>query len=280
MPLLPFQVWPSAQASLSSVLLLSCAATHAQLRPTAGSMGRPLDAYGARTTHLPHSPRQQLIGGPCSRTDLGGLHDTHSLKAQVAPPLSDLCVQVLAANFSNRPTLRGIPTRYIGRITELLPTSLPVEVSGPLIDDEQYWKRCALERWENCQIVDHGSSWKRLYFERNLTDFLEAFDPTKVDTEELQRTLAVSKDYIFSLKIKQASGTERHSGPFLKLRGDRSLRPGARGEECLGAKPHAAPPPSCRLPHDPHPSGPCRSFSRTSTWKCCSRTCPRYATSI
>ena len=136
--------------------------------------------------------------------DLSGMHDEHSLKAHVAPPLSDLCVQVIAANFASRPTLRGIPMRYINRVTELLPTSLPLEVTGPLIDDEGYWKRCALQRWDNCHIADHGSSWKRLYFERNLTDFLEAFEPTKQDTEDLTRTLAVSKDYIFSLKIKQA----------------------------------------------------------------------------
>ena len=41
------------------------------------------------------------------------------------------------------------------------------------------------------------------YFERNLEDFLEAFDPLKQDTEELTRLLAVSKDYIFSLHLKQ-----------------------------------------------------------------------------
>ena len=103
----------------------------------------------------------------------------------------------------NRPGVRGIPARYIDRVTELLPTTLPLDVTGPLIDDEGYWQRCALARWDNCQISSHGSSWKRLYFERNLEDFLEAFDPAKQDTEELTRLLAVSKDYIFSLHLKQ-----------------------------------------------------------------------------
>lgn len=137
--------------------------------------------------------------------DLSQLYEEHTLKAHVPPPLSELCVQIIAANFASRPTLRGIPTRFIERVTELLPTSLPLDVTGPLIDDEGYWKRCSLARWDNCQISDHGSSWKRLYFERNLTDFLEAFDPNKpdFDTEELTRALAVSKDYIFSLHIKQ-----------------------------------------------------------------------------
>ena len=135
--------------------------------------------------------------------DLAGLHEDHSLKAQVAPPLSELCVRIIAQNFSNRPTLRGIPTRFVDRVTELLPTTLPLDVTGPLIDDEPYWQRCASARWDNCQISDHGSSWKRLYFERNLADFLEAFDPKEQDTEDLTRTLAVSKDYIFSLHVKQ-----------------------------------------------------------------------------
>ena len=90
--------------------------------------------------------------------DLTGLHDDHTIRAQVPPPLSELCVRVLAANFANRPTLRGIAPRYINRLTELLPTTLPLEVTGPLIDDEGYWKRCAVERWDNCQISDHGSS--------------------------------------------------------------------------------------------------------------------------
>ena len=144
--------------------------------------------------------------------DLTGLHDEHSLKAQVAPPLSELCVRIIAQNFSNRPTLRGIPTRYINRVTELLPTTLPLDVTGPLIDDEGYWQRCATARWDNCQISDHGSSWKRLFFERNLADFLESFDPLKFDTEDLTRTLAVSKDYIFSLRIKQVRLTLQPEG--------------------------------------------------------------------
>jgi len=135
--------------------------------------------------------------------DLAGLHEDHSLKAQVAPPLSELCVRIIAENFSNRPTLRGIPTRFVDRVTELLPTTLPLDVTGPLIDDEPYWQRCASARWDNCQISDHGSSWKRLYFERNLADFLESFDPKTQDTEDLTRTLTVSKDYIFSLHVKQ-----------------------------------------------------------------------------
>ena len=82
---------------------------------------------------------------------------------------------------------------------------LRVRRRAPLSSDEAYWERCCMarEEWQPCRVADYGRSWKRLYFERNLTDFLEAFDPDQQDTEELTRTLAVSKDYVFSLRIKQ-----------------------------------------------------------------------------
>eukprot|EP00962_Isochrysis_galbana_P017142 scaffold4925_cov125-Isochrysis_galbana.AAC.8 len=80
---------------------------------------------------------------PPTQFDLSGLYDEHSLKALVAKPLAELCVQVIASNFKHRPTLRGIPPRYVSAVTELLPTTLPLDVTGPLIDDEEYWERCA-----------------------------------------------------------------------------------------------------------------------------------------
>jgi hypothetical protein len=194
--------------------------------------------------------------------DLTGLHDEHTIRANVPPPLSELCVRVLAANFASRPTLRGIAPRYINRMTELLPTDLPLEVTGPLIDDEGYWKRCATARWDNCEISAHGSSWKRCYFERNLAEFLENFNPIKQDTEDLTRVLAVSKDYIFSLKIKQVPAFYYYPSSFSFLSPRRRLSP---------FSPHALTTPLSI-------SRTCSS-SRTSTWRCSSRTSPPSATS-
>lgn len=44
-----------------------------------------------------------------------------------------------------------------------------------LIEEEEYWKRRASERWRNCDIACHGDSWKQLFFERNLNEFLEEY---------------------------------------------------------------------------------------------------------
>lgn len=46
--------------------------------------------------------------------------------------------------------------------------SFCTRVTANLVSDEGYWKRCCKARWEVCDINQHGSSWKRMYFERNL----------------------------------------------------------------------------------------------------------------
>ena len=112
----------------------------------------------------------------------------------------ELCLEVVAANFRCRPTLRGVPAQQVGLLSELLPTDLPLEVTAPLIDREEYWQRCALARWDNCVLTDHGCSWKRLYFERHLAGFLEAVGPF---TEAAEVRLATCKEYVFTLNIGQ-----------------------------------------------------------------------------
>jgi hypothetical protein len=101
------------------------------------------------------------------------------------------------------PTLRGIPTRFVPKVTTRLPLDLNIEVAATLVDDETYWKRRASARWPNCEVAQHGTSWKRLFFERNLQDFLEGFDPQAQSNEDLIRLLGLSKDYIFSLRLRQ-----------------------------------------------------------------------------
>jgi len=128
---------------------------------------------------------------------------TPLLEAYNPRPLALLCIDVIANNFATRPTLRGIPTRFVPKVTALLPLDLPLEVAGPLVEDEVYWKRRATGRWANCQLSEHGSSWKRLFFERNLQDFLEGFDVGRQSNEELARLLGLSKDFVFSLRLRQ-----------------------------------------------------------------------------
>ena len=79
----------------------------------------------------------------------------------------------------------AIPARFQTKVIEILPTDLPLEVTAPQIVDEYYWERCASERWKNCQVVEHGGSWKRLYLERNLEDEIESLDETQANLDRL-----------------------------------------------------------------------------------------------
>eukprot|EP01018_Ginkgo_biloba_P005654 Gb_15710 [translate_table: standard] len=71
------------------------------------------------------------------------------------------------------------------------------------LDDEEYWKRRAILRWQNCDVSAHGRSWKELYFERNTAAALESFDPTIDDEEDLKKLLELSAPFVHSLEIYQ-----------------------------------------------------------------------------
>ena len=88
----------------------------------------------------------------------------------------------LCADHSN---FAAIPLKYQTRVVEILPTDLPLSVTCPQIADDYYWERCAIERWKNCNVVEHGGLWKRLYLERNLQDEIEALDENQADLERL-----------------------------------------------------------------------------------------------
>lgn len=57
--------------------------------------------------------------------------------------------------------------------------------------------------WKNPQILDHGLTWKQLYFEQNLQFLLESFDPSNDDISLLLQRVKASEDHVFTLTIRQ-----------------------------------------------------------------------------
>lgn len=53
------------------------------------------------------------------------------------------------------------------------------------------------------QVLGHAMSWKQLYFERNLQDVLEQFDPATSDLDQLRRLMTFSKKFVTSLRLRQ-----------------------------------------------------------------------------
>jgi len=122
---------------------------------------------------------------------------------RLCPPLTELCTEVLAANFKDNNNFAAIPPKFQTRVVEILPTDLPLDVTCPQIADDYYWERCAIERWKNCNVVEHGGAWKRLYLERNLEDEIEALDENQTNLERLIKTIKLSAEFVMRLNIKE-----------------------------------------------------------------------------
>ncbi|KAJ3089631.1 T-complex-associated testis-expressed protein 1 [Quaeritorhiza haematococci] len=114
--------------------------------------------------------------------------------------LSELCIRAIVANFQTSPILKGLPRRYRDKILGSIATNLPLSITAPLVPDDtvvvsptssfvssekkggllyesNYWKRCALQRFHNCDPARHGGSWKRLFFELHTRQLIEGFVP-------------------------------------------------------------------------------------------------------
>uniref|UniRef100_A0A6T8GLA2 Uncharacterized protein n=1 Tax=Hemiselmis andersenii TaxID=464988 RepID=A0A6T8GLA2_HEMAN len=132
-----------------------------------------------------------------------GAADKETPPLEFVRPLSELCLRAAALHFRSRPTFAGVPEKYKERLAALIPTDLPLNVSAPLIDMEQYWKRCATDLFQNCLPADHGHSWKQLFFEKTLEEALENFDGSDSAKASLHKLLATCADFVYKLKIRQ-----------------------------------------------------------------------------
>lgn len=132
--------------------------------------------------------------------------------------LQSRCIGVICENFEARARagtgLEDVPSKLLPLVTALLPTDLDLALTAPHIHDENYWKRCCLSRegWSNCQIAEHGLTWKQLYFEQHLQERLENFgwddtrkryEPNPVELRALLEEVTASQDYVFCLEIRQ-----------------------------------------------------------------------------
>ena len=115
------------------------------------------------------------------------------------------CIRTIAENFDKNPNIDGLPEKLLPRLVDQLSLSLPVNVSSAFVHSESYWKRCCLEGkgWKNCQISEHGLTWKQTFFEKFIEEELENFDPNVHDIDELRMKLEAAEDYVFNLTIKQ-----------------------------------------------------------------------------
>jgi hypothetical protein len=119
--------------------------------------------------------------------------------------LSEKCIKVVVDNFARFPVHENVPAKDMREITARLPVELEPNVAATHVFDENYWKRCCVERfgWQNCQLAEHGLTWKQLFFEMYLQQRLEEYEPAHEDFAALLGTVKACQDYVFSLRLRQ-----------------------------------------------------------------------------
>ncbi|KAK9841164.1 hypothetical protein WJX74_001292 [Apatococcus lobatus] len=139
--------------------------------------------------------------GPGSADTLAA---SQPLPVHLVSSLQEICVGAFATRFQQQPSLAEVPTLHLSDlVVEQLSTDLPLELAGSVLSHEGYWKRRSHARWPHLQATNICSSWKQLYFEQNLQEALERFDPELDDQESLRRLLAFSRRFVHRLELLQ-----------------------------------------------------------------------------
>ncbi|KAL8568283.1 hypothetical protein ACOMHN_040856 [Nucella lapillus] len=122
----------------------------------------------------------------------------------VVPELTELNLRIIIDNFANNSMiLHDLLPKHQVIVLSRIATTLPLQTSTPLIQDEGYWERCCIARWEVCDISAYGGSWKRLFFERHVQGLIEMFVPDTTDPAELDEILQLAAHVVKKLDIRQ-----------------------------------------------------------------------------
>jgi hypothetical protein len=119
--------------------------------------------------------------------------------------LMSICIKVVVENFERMPVNELLPPPQMAEITKQLPTNLNPLIGARFVFNENYWKRCCVEKygWHNCNLSEHGLLWKQMYFEKLLNERLEDFDVETDDEESLYELVDACSDYLFSVSFRQ-----------------------------------------------------------------------------
>ncbi|KAI5083140.1 hypothetical protein GOP47_0002883 [Adiantum capillus-veneris] len=122
---------------------------------------------------------------------------------RLRPSLVELCVPILSRQPGILDLLASLPADICTQVIAKLPLDLPLLPCSQFILDKDYWKRRALLKWKTCDPSRHGHSWKQLFFECNLAEALENYDPTLEDGTILMKLMETSEPFVRSLEIRQ-----------------------------------------------------------------------------
>ncbi|XP_046837798.1 dynein regulatory complex subunit 5 isoform X2 [Vespa crabro] len=154
----------------------------------------------AETSSLSYEQRRTLISENFNWDD------------NIVPELKILALRVIVSSWENNPILKELPNCMDQDvIIETLPTDLPFELTITKIDDEHYWERAAKNRWSFNNPNDYDKSWRRLYCERHLAEYLENFEPSYFESQrdDCMKIVELSSEHVRVLKLGALKPTKK-----------------------------------------------------------------------
>lgn len=136
------------------------------------------------------------------------------------PLLTELCVNHIIAHFGENPLLHDLLPRHQQKVLSNIDVGVPIKVTAPLIEDEDFWQRSCKSRWTVCDVSLYANCWKRMYFERNLEEIIEKFVPGSSDEQALADTLVLSAPFVRALNIRQLMPPVKEPATALVLEDD------------------------------------------------------------
>ncbi|KAL5105252.1 Dynein regulatory complex subunit 5 [Taenia crassiceps] len=160
--------------------------------------------------NFPEIPQHQT-------TDSDGLHATRRFIAEdlshnpdIVPPLADLVIKQIIENFSfNYSALPHLNKEQLQCVLNALPTDIPLKVVASTISDEAFWQRMSLSRWPVIDVVKHGNSWKRAFFENYLEQMIHEYVPDQTYPVWIEEALQFGAAYVQRLDIRELLPPEK-----------------------------------------------------------------------
>ncbi|KAL7056801.1 hypothetical protein AAHC03_019219 [Spirometra sp. Aus1] len=105
-----------------------------------------------------------------------------------------------AFNYSALPYLDREQRRYV---LDTISVDTPLKVTAFLIPEDPFWKRCCLSRWPVVDVIKHGNSWKRAFFEKRLEEMIQQYIPGETYPVWIEEALEFAAPFVKRLDIKE-----------------------------------------------------------------------------
>ncbi|VDM16713.1 unnamed protein product [Hydatigera taeniaeformis] len=176
--------------------------------PPAGySIGKPTQTS---TLNFQETMQYKPTDSGSSRITRRFIAEDPTHNPDVVPPLADLVIKQIIENFAfNYSALPHLNKEQLQRVLDALPTDIPLKVVAPTISDEAFWQRMSLSRWPVIDVVKHGNSWKRAFFENYLEQMIHEYVPDQTYPVWIEEALQFGAAYVRRLDIKELLPPEK-----------------------------------------------------------------------